>query len=416
MNFEDIADFARAARQGVADFRRDGLSRRPEFYRSLSRLIRENSDTIRAENEKDLARADEFGLSSAMKDRLRLTPERIEDLAKSVDEIGAQPDPLAPVEGKTLPNGLLLQKVRVGIGVVGFIYESRPNVTIDAVALCVKSGNAVMLKGGKEAAFSNVLLAELCRRALREAGLPEALATMLDCTDRSVVSHLAKQAGLVDVVIPRGGKGLIQHVVKESLVPVLKHFDGNCHVYVHEKADLQMALNIVDNAKTQRPGVCNAMETLLVDESVIGMFLPRVAEVLGSKGVEFRACPKSKPFLPGAKAATEDDWATEYADMILAVKAVSNLREAIDHITKYGSGHTESIVTSDLDTSRDFLAQVDSSAVMVNASTRFNDGGMFGFGAEMGISTDKIHARGPMGAEHLTTYKYQVIGRGHVRG
>jgi glutamate-5-semialdehyde dehydrogenase len=310
---------------------------------------------------------------------------------------------------------LILDKVQVGIGVVGFIYESRPNVTIDAVALCLKSGNAVLLKGGKEAVHSNLILESLCRIALLEADLPDGLVCLLDCTDRAVVGHLCQLEGLVDLVIPRGGPGLIKAVVEASKVPVIKHDAGNCHIYVDETANPEQAVAIIDNAKTQRPGVCNAVESLVVDEAIADRFLPLLRDALSPKGVELRVCERGLQTLPGATLATDEDWGTEYLDLILSVKVLPGPKEAIEHINTYSSGHTEAILTSDLGRARAFEEQIDSAVVLVNASTRFSDGGQFGLGAEIGISTNRLHARGPMGAASLTTYKYVVRGEGQVR-
>lgn len=415
MTFEDVQQKAELAQKAVQAFRKDGLEKRASFFQALARLLLENCLDIIQANQKDLKAAQENGLSSAMIDRLTLNEDRITHLSKSVQEIAAFPDPLDVSEGKRLENGLILKKVKVGIGVVGFIYESRPNVTIDAVALCVKSGNAVLLKGGKEAVFSNIILESICRMALQEAGLPDGLVSLLDCTDREVVGHLVRQQESVDIVIPRGGKGLIQKVVEESLVPVIKHDAGNCHIYVHESANQEDALDIIENAKTQRPGVCNAVESLVVDASIIENFLPKLDKRLKQKKVEIRYCPEGLKIIPTGKAAQEEDYGEEYLDLILSVKVVSNIEEAIEHIDLYSSGHTEAILTNDLKSSKAFLERVDSSVVLCNASTRFSDGGQFGLGAEIGISTNRLHARGPMGAAQLTTYKYIVEGDGQIR-
>lgn len=415
MNPSEVRDCAKRAKASVEALRAGGLVRRKTFFEKLARAIEEQTDNIIQKNRLDLDAARTSGLSSAMIDRLTLNPERISDLSRGVLDIAAQPDPLGIIDGRTLENGLVLEKISVGIGVIGFIYESRPNVTIDAAALCVKSGNAVLLKGGKEALHSNVILAELCRQALAAADLPPDLVTMLDCSDRSVVDHMVKLVGLVDLVIPRGGPGLIRSVTEKSLVPVIKHDAGNCHIYVHRAADADKALDIVDNAKTQRPGVCNAAESLLVDREVSRSFLPRLLERLGKKGVELRCCPESLTILKGSKAAEESDYGAEYLDLILSIKIVAGLPEAVEHIARYGSAHTDAILTEDLGAAQEFVERVDSSVVVVNASTRFNDGGQFGLGAEIGISTGKLHARGPMGAKELTTTKYILRGRGHIR-
>lgn len=415
MNASEVRERAVLAREAVAKFRTDGLGKRSAFYGHLTRLLDEKREDIQKANTLDLDAAREAGLSKAMVDRLTLTDQRIDDLIQSVQEINSFPDPLGVHEGRRLENGLILDKVQVGIGVVGFIYESRPNVTIDAVALCLKSGNAVLLKGGKEAVHSNLILESLCRMALLEADLPDGLVCLLDCTDRAVVGHLCELEGLVDLVIPRGGPGLIKAVVEASKVPVIKHDAGNCHIYVDSSADLQTAVDIVENAKTQRPGVCNAVESLVVDREVIHSFLPLLSESLSEKGVELRCCSKSLEVLPEAKAASEEDWGTEYLDLILSVKTVEGFEEAVQHINQFSSGHTEAILTSNLKKAKSFEEQIDSAVVLVNASTRFSDGGQFGLGAEIGISTNRLHARGPMGAASLTTYKYVVRGEGQVR-
>jgi glutamate-5-semialdehyde dehydrogenase len=415
MTEEDVKMRAIAARQAVATFRKGGLARRPAFYDHLCRLLDENREDIKTANARDLKAAEANDLSKAMMDRLTLGDARIEDLISSVQEIKAFEDPLGISEGRRLENGLILDKVQVGIGVVGFIYESRPNVTIDAVALCLKSGNAVLLKGGKEAIHSNMILESICRMALAEAGLPDGLVSLLDCSDRAVVGYLCRQEGLVDLIIPRGGSALIKHVVKESLVPVIKHDAGNCHIYIESSAQLDEAIAIVENAKTQRPGVCNAVESLVVDESILAELLPKLDAVLAPKGVELRCCEKGKKALPSSTLATEEDWSTEYLDLILSVKAVAGFDEAIAHINEYSSGHSEAICTSNLKKAAAFEEQVDSSVVLINASTRFSDGGQFGLGAEIGISTNRLHARGPMGAASLTTYKYVVKGDGQIR-
>jgi len=415
MNESEVKERAVLAREAVARFRTNGLGKRSAFYDHLTRLLDEKREDIQKANSIDLEAARTAGLSPAMVDRLTLTDQRIDDLIQSVHEINAFPDPLGVHEGKRLENGLILDKVQVGIGVVGFIYESRPNVTIDAVALCLKSGNAVLLKGGKEAVHSNLILESLCRMALIEADLPDGLVCLLDCTDRAVVGHLCQLEGLVDLIIPRGGPGLIKAVVEASKVPVIKHDAGNCHIYIDQSADLATALSIVENAKTQRPGVCNAAESLVVDENIADRFLPMLNETLEPKGVELRCCSRSMKALPSATPANDEDWGTEYLDLTLSVKTVSGFEEAVQHINRYSSGHTEAILTSDLKNSKAFEEQIDSAVVLVNASTRFSDGGQFGLGAEIGISTNRLHARGPMGAASLTTYKYVVRGEGQVR-
>ena len=415
MNEQDVQARAVTARKAVAQFRKSGLERRSVFFNALAQRLDLQRQDIKDANQLDLQAARDHQLSKAMVDRLTLNDERIEALITAVKEIEAFPDPLGVLEGRKLQDGMVLEKVQVAIGVVGFIYESRPNVTVDAVALCIKSGNAVLLKGGKEAIHSNMILASLCRQALLDAKLPDGLVSLLDCSDRKVVDHLCHQAGHVDLIIPRGGHGLIQHVSKESLVPVIKHDAGNCHTYVESSADIDKAIAIVTNAKTQRTGVCNATESLVVDTLIAPDLLPRLGQALEQKGVELRCCPEAKKHLPDSIDANEADWGTEYLDSILSIKVVDHFDEAVEHISRYSSGHTEAIVTKDIAKARAFEEQIDSSVVMINASTRFSDGGMFGLGAEIGISTDRLHARGPMGAASLTTYQYVLKGDGQTR-
>jgi glutamate-5-semialdehyde dehydrogenase len=356
-------------------------------------------------------------LGAALRDRLRLTPERLAGAASGIRAVRALPDPVGRVlDSSVRPNGLQVYKVAVPIGVLFFIYESRPNVTLDAAALCVKSGNALILRGGKEAFHSNAALQRIIQETLRQAGLPSDAVQMVQTTDRAAVGHLLQLNGSIDLVIPRGGEDLIRRVVAEAKMPVLKHYQGNCHVYVDAAADLEVAERILLNAKCQRPGVCNAAESLLVHRDVASVFLPRAAEVLKGRGVELRGCPETRRLVPDAVLATEADFAAEYLDLILSVKVVDSLQAAVDHIGRYGSRHTEVIVTRDLAGARRFTAAVDSAAVFVNASTRFHDGFELGLGAEIGISTDKLHARGPCGLAELCSYKYVVYGDGQVRG
>jgi glutamate-5-semialdehyde dehydrogenase len=368
-------------------------------------------------NALDLGQAAALGLTGALIDRLRLTESRIRAAAAGLREVAALPDPVGRVlDSSVRPNGLHVHKVSVPLGVIFFIYESRPNVTVDAAGLCVKSGNAILLRGGREALHSNTALHRVLQDCLRACDLPLDAVQLVGTPDRAAVGHLLKLNELIDLVIPRGGEGLIRRVAEEARMPVLKHYKGNCHVYVERSADLDRAERIVLNAKCQRPGVCNAAESLLVDAAVAETFLPRVGAALRQRGVEVRGCPVTCRLVPGATSATEEDYAAEYLDLILSVKVVPGLEEAISHINRYGSGHTDAIVTNDLGAARRFTAAVDSSAVLVNASTRFNDGQELGLGAEIGISTDKIHARGPCGLLELTSYKYVVYGDGQVRG
>ncbi|MEM1062188.1 MAG: glutamate-5-semialdehyde dehydrogenase, partial [Planctomycetota bacterium] len=379
--------------------------------------LRAAAETLAAENEKDLAAAPGYGLSEAAVDRLRLTPERIEGMAVGLEEVAALPDPVGQViGGRVRPNGLAITKIREPLGVIFFIYESRPNVTADAAALCVKSGNAVILRGGKEALHSNRAISAVLGGAAVEFGLPAEAVQVVPSTDRELVGEFLGLGDLIDLTIPRGGKSLIERVATEARMPVLKHYDGICHVYVDGDADVAMAIEIASNSKAQRPGVCNAAETLLVDTKIAAEFLPKAGEHFDGIGVELRGCPRTLELVPTAKPATDEDYATEHLALILSVKVVDGVEAAVEHVNRFGSGHTESIVTRDIGTSQRFVAGCDSAAVMVNASTRFNDGHEFGLGAEIGISTDKFHARGPCGLEELTTTKYVVRGDGQVRG
>ncbi len=409
----DLARRARAAASVLATVRTD---RKDAWLHRAAGLLETRQAELLAANERDLAAAREHGLGGAQVDRLKLTPERLRAAAAGLREVAALPDPVGQVRGGCVrPNGLEVVKVGVPLGVILFIYESRPNVTLDAAALCVKSGNAVLLRGGKEAAHSNAALHRLLLAALEEEGLPGD-AVQLVGTDRAAVGHLLKMADLIDLVIPRGGEGLIRRVSEEARMPVLKHYKGICHVFVERSADFERARRIVLNAKCQRPGVCNAMECLLVDEAVAETFLPPLAAALRERGVQLRGCAATCRLVPAAVPATAEDYDTEFLDLVLAVKVVKGLEEAIEHINRHGSKHTDAIVTRDVDAARRFTAAVDSAAVMVNASTRFHDGFELGLGAEIGISTDKFHARGPCGLVELTSYKYVIHGDGQVRG
>jgi glutamate-5-semialdehyde dehydrogenase len=384
--------------------------------RTLAGLLRRRAGEILDANAGDVAAAPGFGLTDAQIDRLRLTPQRLEEMAVAVEEVVALPDPLGRVlDGWVRPNGLEIRRISVPLGVVFFIYESRPNVTTDAAAICLKSGNAVILRGGKEAQRSNRAIGEAIRSALVEHGVPADAAVVVDSPDRRIVGELLKQSGSIDLAIPRGGVDLIQRVAREAAMPVLKHYLGVCHVYVHEKADLAKAVSIVENAKCQRPSVCNAAECLLIDAVRADDFLPPIARRLIERGVELRGCSLTCKLVPEAVPARAEDYDREFGSLILAVRIVSGIDEAIAHIARHGSGHTDAVVTEDLAAARKFVEEVDSSAVMVNASTRFNDGGQFGLGAEIGISTDKFHARGPCGLAAMTSYKYVVVGDGHIR-
>ena len=387
------------------------------WLRRAAQDLRASQAEIDAANGLDLAAAPSFGLSAAQIDRLRLTPKVIESMAAALEEIAAFPEPIGQVIDSTVrPNGLRVNKVRAPLGVVFFIYESRPNVTTDAAAICVKSGNAVILRGGKEASHSNRALVTILNTAAQACGLPRDAVQLVETTDRAAVGYLLQLDKFIDVAIPRGGESLIRRVVAEARMPVIKHFNGNCHVYVDAAADLDMAQRIIINAKCQRMGVCNAAESLVVHAAIAEPFLRSAAPALLERGIELRGCPRTCRIVSRALPATDEDFATEYLGPILSIKIVDTLDEAIAHINHYSSQHTEAIVTGDLAASRAFAARIDSAAVMINASTRFNDGGEFGLGAEIGISTDKFHARGPCGINELTTYKYVVEGDGHVRG
>lgn len=387
-----------------------------DWLRRTADALIARAGEILAENERDLAKAPEYGLTTAEIDRLRLTLPRLQSMAAALREVALLPDPIGEtIESTVRPNGLRVSRVRVPLGVVFFIFESRPNVTIDAASLCVKSGNAVILRGGKEALHSNLALHRVIRDSLREAGLPEYAVQLVDTTEREVVGELLKLGDQIDVTIPRGGKSLIQRVANEATMPVIKHFDGICHVYVDQSADFDMAIDILKNSKCQRPGVCNAAECLLVHSAIADQFLPKAAEMLKAAGVAVRGCERTQALIPWATAATDDDFRTEYLDLILSCRVVDKIDDAIEHIDRYGSHHTETIITNDLSSADRFLLEVDSAGVMVNASTRFNDGGELGLGAEIGISTDKFHARGPCGLRELTSYKWIVRGNGQVR-
>jgi glutamate-5-semialdehyde dehydrogenase len=409
-----LGDRARTASRQLATA--SGALKQRWLHHAADRLIQQ-ADELLARNANDVAAAPQSGLTPAEIDRLTLTRSRLESIANALREVAALTDPVGEViEGYVRPNGLQVQKVRVPLGVVFFIYESRPNVTADAAALCVKSGNAVILRGGKEALQSNVGLYRVLKESLVEVGLPEHAVQLVASPDREIVGELLKLRSQIDVTIPRGGKSLIERVTAEATMPVIKHYDGICHVYVDRSADLAMALDILRNSKCQRTGVCNAAECVLIHTAAASEFLPMAAAMFADEQVEIRGCPETCRRIPAAKAVTEQDYRTEYLDRIISCRVVNDLEQALDHIATYGSQHTESIVTRDLAAAERFVAGVDSSAVMVNASTRFNDGGELGLGAEIGISTDKFHARGPCGLRELTSYKWVVRGNGQVRG
>jgi len=405
-----------AAKTAATQMARCPSTKKNEALRAIADTLRSEAGTLEKENRKDLVRAEQMGLSAAMIDRLTLKPAVIEAMVKGLEEIAQLPDPVGAVtQGWLRPNGLQVARMRIPLGVIGIIYESRPNVTVDAAGLCLKAGNAVILRGGSEALHSNQALAAVIASALARCGLPENAVQLVPTRDREAVQILLRQEETIDLIIPRGGEGLIRFVVENSKIPVLKHYKGVCHTYVDQGADLGAAEAICFNAKVQRPGVCNAMETLLVHRDVAQPFLPRMGARFREAGVELRGCAETCRILTDAKPATPSDWAEEYLDLILSVKVVEGMDEAIAHIDRYGSRHTEAIVTADYQRARRFLREVDASVVLVNASTRFNDGGELGLGAEIGISTSKLHAFGPMGVEELTTTKYVVYGDGQIR-
>ena len=411
-----ITEMAKAARDASTAMAKCLAVKKNEVLLKIADQIENEASFIQAENRKDLVRAQDMELSNAMIDRLTVTDATIQSMVEGVREITQLDDPVGSMSNSWLrPNGLQVSRMRIPLGVVGIIYESRPNVTIDAACLCLKAGNAVILRGGSEALHSNQALAGIIQRGLRAGGLPEEAVQLIPIRDREAINVLLRQEEFIDLIIPRGGEGLIRFVVENSKIPVLKHYKGVCHVYVDKGADLKMAEEICFNAKVQRPGVCNAMETMLVHQSLAKDFLPSMADRFIKAGVEIRGCPETCRVLPDAKPAEIDDWQAEYLDLILAVKVVEGMGQAIRHIVKYSSNHTEVIVTSDYTRARQFVREVDSSVVLVNASTRFNDGGQLGLGAEIGISTSKLHAFGPMGIEELTTSKFVVFGDGQIR-
>ncbi|MGI6456828.1 MAG: glutamate-5-semialdehyde dehydrogenase [bacterium] len=411
-----IQSLAREARQASRQLASLSTRVKNEALLEAARRIRSEKSRIQEQNQLDLRAGEEKGLSSAMLDRLHLNDKRLEAIAAMLEEVAALPDPVGEItDMRVRPSGIQVGRMRVPLGVVGLIYESRPNVTVDAAALCLKSGNAIMLRGGSEAIHSNLILAGILRETLESRGISKAAVSFVETTSREAVRFMCRLRGLVDVIIPRGGKSLIETVVELATIPVLKHYDGNCHVYVDKDAIPEIAHRICMNAKVQRPGVCNAAETFLIHRSLSGDFLQGLLEDLKAKGVEVRACDRTREIYPDVKAATEDDWNAEYLDLIVALKLVDSLDEALEHLDQYSSRHTESIVTNNHSSAMRFLREVDSSSVMVNASTRFSDGGEYGLGAEMGISTDKLHARGPMGIMELTCQKFIVLGEGQIR-
>ncbi len=412
-----IEDVTKGAREASRQLARISTAEKNTVLNEIAHNLLDAKSHLKAENEKDIQAATNADLSSAMIDRLRLTDSRIEGMAEGVRTVAHLKDPVGEIiEGNVRPNGLVIQKVRVPIGVVAIIYESRPNVTADAASLCFKSGNASILRGGKEALHSNIAIYKILSSALEKFGIDKRCIQVIETTDRAAVDYLLKADKYVDVVIPRGGEGLIRAVAEGSTIPVIKHYKGVCITYVDEFANLKMAEDVCFNAKVQRPGTCNAMETMLVHEKVATTFLPAIAKRFQEASVELWGCEKTCEIIPGIKKATETDWFTEYLDLILDIRVVPSIDSAIEHITTYGSAHSDVIITENLPNATKFTREVDSACVFVNASSRFSDGYEFGLGAEIGISTDKLHARGPMGLTELTSYKFIIHGNGQLRG
>ncbi|MEK7206307.1 MAG: glutamate-5-semialdehyde dehydrogenase [Pseudomonadota bacterium] len=410
---QDVGQRARVAARVMA---RAETAPKDAALLAMAVEIERNTDALVAANKKDLDAGKSQGLDAAMLDRLELNPARIKSMADGLRQIATLPDPVGEITDLNYrPSGIQVGRMRVPLGVIGIIYESRPNVTADAAGLCLKSGNAAILRGGSEAIHSNKAIAACIQSGLKQAGLPEDAVQVVETTDRAAVGELITMKEYVDVIVPRGGKSLIERISGEATIPVIKHLHGVCHVYIDDKADLDKAVKVSFNAKTQRYGTCNTMETLLVARGMAEKVLPVLGKMYQEKGVELRGCAATQKILPGIKAATEEDWHTEYLAPILSIRVLENVEQAIDHIAKYGSAHTDSIVTEDITRARRFLREVDSSSVMVNASTRFADGFEYGLGAEIGISTDKLHARGPVGLEGLTSVKFIVLGDGHIR-
>jgi glutamate-5-semialdehyde dehydrogenase len=413
---EQIHEMGRHARAAAHKLSQLSSDTKNAILIAMAQGLRNASSEILAANAKDIAAGEEKNLSSAMLDRLRLDEKRLEAIAAALEHVATLPDPVGQVlDDWHRPNGIRIEQVRVPIGTIGIIFESRPNVTADAAALCFKTGNATILRGGSEAIHSNLAIATALQLSGAKAGLPEHSIQLVPFTDRSSVAAMAGMDQWLDLIIPRGGKGLIETVVSLARMPVIKHYDGICHLFVHEKADLDMAVKLAVDSKTQKPGVCNALETLLVHRPIAETFLPMAASALRAKGVELRGCAETMAILTDAVPATEEDWGAEYLELILAIKIVGSTEQAVDHINTHGSHHTECIVTADNEVAENFLRSVDSACVFHNVSTRFADGGEFGFGAEIGISTDKLHARGPMGLRELTSYQYRVRGAGQTK-
>ncbi|OPL17235.1 MAG: gamma-glutamyl-phosphate reductase [delta proteobacterium ML8_D] len=411
-----IAKMAKEAKKAAREVAKLSTTVKNDVLLRTAERIIEVRERLQEENEKDLKKARDKGVGSAFMDRLRLSDKVIDSMAEGLKDVAVLPDPVGEISKMwKRPNGLTVGKVRIPLGVIGMIYESRPNVTIDAAGLCLKAGNAVILKGGSDALYSNLALASILQEVLMEFSVPAGAAQVVSTIDRAAVTELLKREEEIDVIIPRGGEGLIRFVAEHSRIPVLKHYKGVCHVYIDKWADLNIAREVCFNSKVQRPGVCNAMEGMLVHRNIADEFLPLMAKSFKDANVELRGCERTCALVPFAKAATDEDWGTEFLDLILAVKVVDDMDEAMDYIARYGSNHTDAIVTRDYARARRFLSEVDSSLVIVNASTRFNDGGQLGLGAEIGISTSKLHAYGPMGLEELTTTKFIAFGDGQIR-
>jgi glutamate-5-semialdehyde dehydrogenase len=411
-----VSELGRRARIAARAMARMDSAAKDAALVAIANALEHESQHLLAENRRDLDAGERDGLDAALLDRLALTDQRVRTMAEGLRQLMAHADPVGEItELKERPSGIQVGKMRVPLGVIGIIYESRPNVTADAAGLCLKSGNAAILRGGSEAIYSNGAIAKCIRMGLSAAGLPADTIQVVEITDRAVVGGLVRMEEHIDVIVPRGGKGLIERISREALVPVIKHLDGVCHVYIDDRANVEKAMKIAFNAKTQRYGTCNTMETLLIARAMAEQVLPRLANMYREVGVELRGCPNTCAVIPDVAVASEEDWSTEYLAPILAIRLVDSLDQAIEHIHAYGSGHTDAIVTEDLARARRFLREVDSSSVMVNASTRFADGYEYGLGAEIGISTDKLHARGPVGLEGLTSQKFIVLGDGHIR-
>jgi len=416
---KQVFQIAKQAREACPTLSGLDSGQKNQALEQMAQALKKQSRNILKENKRDMEQAEKVAHPKAFLDRLRLTEGTLKEMAQGLQEVARLPDPVGEVTGLwTRPNGLQVGRMRIPLGVIGFIYESRPNVTVDAAGLCLKSGNAVILKGGSEAIYSNLILTKILQEVLIQQGIPKGAIQTIPTTDREATTELLKLEDYIDLVIPRGGEGLIRTVTAQARMPVLKHYKGVCHVFVDKGADIQMAYQICLNAKVQRPGVCNAMETLLVHKDMAKEFLPGMVERFRKAGVEIRGCPQTRKIIgkgKGLREATEEDWYEEYLDLIIAIRVVGGLKEAMAHIYQYGSQHTEAIITQDYDRAREFLKSVDSSVVLVNASTRFNDGNQLGLGAEIGISTSKLHAFGPMGLTELTTTKFIVFGQGQVR-